>query len=435
MTFLTQQFNKRRLRLLLALLTVGVLTAILTRPAHAAEFRSGDTAVVGTDEVIDDDLFISGQTVTVDGVVTGNLFAAGAIVTVNGTVEGSLFMAGRTLAANGTVNGSLFASSYSMSVGPEADTDGNLYFSGFSLTTEQGSQVGRGLYGGGYQMILNGEVANDVNVGVGALELNGIVGGDMRGNVGTPEDNEPNFFMPSFEGDVAVIAPGLRVGENAQVGGDVAVDVVQPEEITPVPFYSLANERTRWVIGELIALLIVGFLLLWIRPRWLRRTSTVAQERWLPSLGIGLLAIIVAIILLPLAVGLIILLTIAGDWISLGQLTTSILGLGLTGLVFATAVFLFLVGIVSKIIVAFLCGYLLVQRPADTAVSTWDFIALAVGIVIYILLRALPFGIGFIIGLIITLLGVGAFFLTLRRTPRPRTVTVVTKERPREAPA
>lgn len=439
MTFLAKQFSKRWYRFLLVLLTVGLLTIGLAQPVHAAEFRDGTAVTIGADELIDDDLFITGQTVTVDGIVTGNLFAFGSDITVNGTIEGSLVMAGQVLTANGTVEGSVFASGYSLSVGSEAETHGNLFFSGFNLATASGSQIDHSLYGSGYQMILDGRVADNVNVGAGALEVTGTVGGDIMGSVNSGDEQASEFWMPTFGTSVSVVPPGLRVSDDAQVAGDVSVEIIQPEETeaAAAPFYSLANERTRWIVGELIALLLVGFLFLWLRPKWLHRTSAVAQERWLPSLGTGVLAILGAIILLPVAIGILILLAMVADWISLGQLTAPVLGLGITGLALVTAVFFFLVGMVSKIIVADWGGRLLSRRSEGLDSTVMNFVGLAAGLIIYMLLRALPYGIGFVIGLIITLLGVGAFFLSISRIRWPQLVTTKApkpvQEQPRES--
>lgn len=434
MNKLTRQTNKQGWRLLLALVLVGLFSVGQVQPVHAADFRSGDTVVIGADEVIDDDLFVSGQTVIVDGVVTGNLFAAGETVTVNGSVNGSLFIAGQLLAVNGAVDGSVYAAGYTLTLGDAASVGRNLYFGGFSLTTAPASRIGRSLYGGGYQLLLNGAVANDVTVGASALELNGSVGGDVRGTVGNPEEPTPTVFMPPFTGAVPTVPPGLRVSEDAQVAGDVAVTIaaVSPAEVAP--FYSPANARTRWVIGEFITLLIIGALLLWLRPTWLRRTSTAA-EQWLPSMGRGLLTLFAAIILIPVALALIILFALAGGWLTFGQLAAPILGVGLAALVLAIALLLFAAGLLSKIVVAYLGGRLLLRRSLTAALSGMDFAALALGLVIYMVLRALPFGIGWVIGLLVTLLGLGASWVMWRRTPRPRTVTVVTtRERSREVP-
>lgn len=414
----TDRLNKQEARILLALL-LGVLSLILAQPAHAAEFRRGSTAVIAESEVIDDDLFITGQSITINGTVTGNLFVAGASITINGTVEGSLFAAAQAIIVNGTVNGTIFATGYSLTLGSEAVSDGNLFFSGFNLTTEQGSRVGHSLFGRGYQLLLNGEVSENVNFGAAALVLTGVVGGDVRGSVSSSEINSPIFWMPTF-GQVSPVPPGLRIDDSAQVAGAMSVDIIADvNEAATAPFYSLANERTRRVIGELVALLLVGFLLLWLRPDWLRRTGTVVQERWLSSLHVGLLASGAAFFLIPLLLGLIVLLAVFVGRSGLGQLAIPVLSLGVTGLSFAAAAFVFLMGMVSKIIVAYLVGRLLAQRLLPRDLPGMKFAALLIGVVIYVFLRALPFGIGFLTGLIVSLLGMGAFFLELRRASQP----------------
>lgn len=93
------------LPLLYSILLVMGLVIGLVKPAYATDFRGGDTVVIGADEVIEDDLFVTGGTVTIDGIVRGDLFATGETVTVNGQVEGSLLISGRTLVLDGTVNG------------------------------------------------------------------------------------------------------------------------------------------------------------------------------------------------------------------------------------------------------------------------------------------------------------------------------------------
>ena len=146
----------------------------MSAPVEATDFRGGDRIVIGAEEVIDDDLFVAGDSVELNGTVKGDLFAVGREVIINGDVEGSIFLAGQNLEANGEA-GSLYSAGYSLSLGPEAELARNLHFNGFSLTTEAGSSMGRSLYANGYQVILNGDVANDVVTNSGALEINGTV--------------------------------------------------------------------------------------------------------------------------------------------------------------------------------------------------------------------------------------------------------------------
>src|SRR5687768_4284776 len=84
------------LALLLAL--VGLFAAA---PARAADTRGGDQVVIGRDEVIDDDLYVAANTVTIDGTVKGDLVAFASQITINGTVMGDVLAAGQGVIING----------------------------------------------------------------------------------------------------------------------------------------------------------------------------------------------------------------------------------------------------------------------------------------------------------------------------------------------
>jgi hypothetical protein len=413
--------------LLLGLLLGALLVLLAVRPLYATDFRGGDTVTVSDNEVIDDDLFISGDVVTVNGTVNGNLFASGTTVTVNGHVGGSLFIAGRTLALNGPVDGSVYAGGYAFTLGADAQIGRNLNFGGFSLTTQPESTIGRSLYGGGYQFLLSGMVADDVNVGSGALELNGAVGGDVRGSVGSPEGGSPSVYMPSFEGAITPIEPGLRVNEGATIGGALAIEqTAAAVPVQPSPWYSPANPQVQWAMGEALALLIVGLLFLYVRPTFLRRSGDAVQQQWLPSLGIGLLVLLVAIAAVPAVIALLIGVAVLGGWLTLGQLAGDIVGLGVVTLLFAVGIFVFTAGVLTKIVVAFWGGRLLIgqavsEQPLSGLQAT---LALVLGIIIYIALRSIPYAVGGIIGFLVTLIGLGALYLALRGTNRAASVAI-----------
>ncbi len=416
-----------------SLILGGLLALLAVRPLYATDFRGGDTIVVGENEVIDDDLFISGDTVTINGTVKGNLFATGTTVTINGHVKGSLFGAGRTLILNSPVDGSVYVGSYALTLGEGAQIGRNLNFGGFSLTAQPGSTIGRSLYGGGYQFLLSGAVADDVNVGSGALELNGTVGGDVRGSVGSPGEGSPSPYIPEFEGAVTPVDPGLRVREGATIGGDLNVELATATagQAQPAPFYSPANAQFRWAIGEALALLIIGLLFLYVRPSLLQQAGDAVQHNLFTTLGIGLLILFVVVVAIPLVIGILVLLAVVGGWLTLGNLLGDIVGLGAVTLIFGLGIFLFTAGMVTKIVVAYAGGRLLVQRlfPADGMSALPAALALVLGVVIYIALRSIQFGIGGIIGFLVTLVGLGALYLALRGTSR-RTAVVVAESQP-----
>jgi len=412
---------KTRSRMLWGVVLFVLVAVGLSSPARAADFRSGDNVVIGAEEVIDDDLFVSGGRVEVNGTVRGDLLAAGAEVIVNGDVEGSLAIAGQTLVVNGTIGGSVYGGAYSLSIGPEAEVGRNVYFGGFSLMTESGSTIGRSLYTGTYQTIHNGEVANNVEVGSAALEINGRVGGDVRGEVADPEATTRPVFMPGFPGAVAIIDPGLRVSNQAEIGGDVDVTVTQVDEDGAAGTLAFALETTlRQRLGEFIALLIVGGILLRFWPGLMRRAGAETQARPLPSAGRGCLATLLFFVAVPGAIIVLIALTFLGGVVTFGQLSGTILGLGATALGFAIATFLFVLTIVTKAVVAFWGGRLLLARLSPQMQPGWqtDFLALVLGALIYEILRAIPL-VGWLIAIVVMIVGLGAIYLALRGEKQP----------------
>ncbi|MCB0127090.1 MAG: polymer-forming cytoskeletal protein, partial [Caldilineaceae bacterium] len=421
---------------MITLLLVGAGVAGTTLPVAATDFRGGADVVLNANEIVDDDLFISGDTVTINGTVKGNLFTSGTVVTVNGHVEGSLFAAGRTIVLNGRTDGSVYVGGYALTVGETAQIGRNLNFGGFTLTTVAGSTIGRSLYGGGYQFLLRGAVDDDVNVGAGALELYGTVGGDVNGTVGVAEDGAAPVFMPQFEGAVAAVTPGLRVDEAATIGGRLNVEtttVATPSQAAPV--YSIANPELRWALGEALALLIVGLLFLYLRPTYLQQAGDAAQYRFLPSLGFGFLILAVVVVAAPLVLGLLIALAVVGGWLTFGQLAGDIVGIGLITYVFVLGLFIFTAGVLTKIVVAYTSGRFLVERvqPLEEIRGWRAAFGLILGVIIYIGLRSIPFSIGGIIGFLVTLIGLGALYLAWRGHSHPQPAPAATASRPLEA--
>ena len=84
---------KRRLGL--SLLIAFIVALIGAPAAFAADFRTDTSISIGEDEVINDDLYLFGTTITVNGIVNGDVFAAGNSLTVNGTVNGNVFLMGQ----------------------------------------------------------------------------------------------------------------------------------------------------------------------------------------------------------------------------------------------------------------------------------------------------------------------------------------------------
>lgn len=79
----------RRVGLMIALSLCIMLAGAI--PISAAERRSGDGITINSEEIINDDLYVSGNTITINGTIKGDVLALGNTITINGVVEGDVW--------------------------------------------------------------------------------------------------------------------------------------------------------------------------------------------------------------------------------------------------------------------------------------------------------------------------------------------------------
>ena len=174
---------------------IGLICLVLFTLAPMAlafEGRGGDTVVIGADEVIEDDLYVGAGTFILDGTLKGDLIAGGSIIEINGTIEGDLIAAGQTVVVRGTVTDDVRIAGQALTLGDDAQVGDDVVAVGFSIEGKKGSSVGGDFIYAGYQALLAGDVAEDVGVAVGGLQLSGSVGGDVKAEVGEAGEGPPD---------------------------------------------------------------------------------------------------------------------------------------------------------------------------------------------------------------------------------------------------
>lgn len=436
----------RSLNLLLALVLAMTSTLALVGVTYAGDFRSGNQVIIGEDEVINDDLYIGASRLVVDGTIKGDLYAAAQEIVINGTVEGNVLCGAQFITVNGTVGYNVFAGGMSLSLGPGASVGHNLLFGGFSLKAEPGSRIGHDVLMGAYQAQLSGEIAQDLRAGLGALELNGKVGRDVEVEVGAAEEGpSPTAFFAGMP--VEVLPLGLRIADSASIGGKLSYTSESEGQITsgaqirggvahktpppearrrPDTVNVLGMGIVAWVarvIGTFIALLIVGALVLWLLPEAMHRVTDVLQAKPWSSLGWGCLTEILVFIGVPLAVVVVIVLALISGAVTLGQLAGTVMSLGLTAVSLLTAGFSLVAVYVTKVVVAFLVGRLILKQVQPSWTEKW-FWPLLLGVILFVILRAIPV-VGALISFVVTLIGLGAIVLGLRDYWRQRRLPAV----------
>ena len=432
------QLRSASARKLLALVILTLLLAglVAASPVGALETRSGDEVVIGPDEVVEDDLYVTANEVVVDGTIRGDLIAFGGSIAVDGTVEGDLIGAAQAVEIGGTVEDDVRIAGQTLLLDEGAEVEDDLIAAGFSLENAPDSAVGGTLMYAGYQALLQGTVGEDVNAAANGLELGGEVGANVAAEV-DGEDGGPPPFLFAQQAAGPTVDSGLTLTDSAVVGGDLTYESSTEAQIDPqaqIEGEVVGEERPAEEAEEdaytfadavfdhlrsFVTLLLVGLLLIWIAPNWVRRRAGTVLDRPLASLGWGVLGLVaflalgVAILLATLVLAVIL------GLLTLGGLVALIVGLGLVAEVVLVLAFWISTNYLAQIVVSFLAGLLLVEAVSPGR-GRGRVLPLVVGLVLYVILRAIPV-LGLIVGLAVVLLGLGALFhwvwTKLRRSP------------------
>ena len=412
-----------------------VALLVLASTVLAYDGRSGERVVIEADEVIDDDLYVGASTFILQGTVKGDVFVVGQTIIIDGTVEGDLVAAGQTVTVNGTVSDDARLAGAALTLGEAAQVGDDVVAVGNSLETQAGSTVGGSLLFMGYQALLSGILKGDAQVNGNGLEIQGQIGGDVRVEVGAAEQGpavNPMQFMPNMP-SVPSVPGGLTVGEGAEIAGDLRYTA--PEQ-APIPSESvggsiqydlavsepeqapktLVQRFGQWFLKNLrrfVALVVVALLIAWLAPAWIKRPAArLATDPW-PSLGLGAATFFGFPVAVLVFVTLFVLLAILLGVITLGNLSASVVWVGIAIVIVLSVVFGLLVAYLSKIVVGYWGGRVVLKsiNPEWAENPIWSAL---LGVLLVSILVSIPF-VGWLIGLGIVLFGLGALWLLCRK--------------------
>jgi cytoskeletal protein CcmA (bactofilin family) len=358
---------------------VGLVLALAPSPAAAADVRQGldKDIVIGTTEVIEDDLYAFGTNVAVNGTVKGDLVATGQYISVDGNVTGDVIAAGGSLSIRGQVGGSVRAAGQKLFVDGKIAND--LVFAGaeFELTTN--GRVGRDVLVGTGNTTVSGQIGRDLQAGSGTVKIDGGVGRDVLASV----DKLQLTDRATVGGALKYTSRNAaQIANPASVKG--TIEQRDPENGRAPLFTGTTALVVEWLKG-LIGLLILGILIVYFFPGFSRRSGeALVRSPWM-SLAVGALVLIGLPILA--AVFFVLGFLIGGWWIGL-------VVLALYGVVLALSIPVAGVGVGGAIL-------RLTRRP----VPVW--LALLTGLVALLLVALIPL-LGPLVIFVAFLFGMGA---------------------------
>lgn len=434
----------KRLRIVLILGLVLLLTGVVS----ARDVLQGDQCLIPAGETVKGDLFALCRDLVINGDVEGNVYALAFTVEVNGNIGDSLYLISSRANIQGESGGDLAFAGVELLVEDATFTHERADLLSLSISTTLAESVT--LPGSittlSHQLIQNGLVNGEINFWGNALLLNGTVGRDVTVNVSSSPNGDPSqsevLLIPFrlFGSNLTLHAPGLVLSESGRVEGDLHYTSPQPGELngeilgeniyTPIvtrPDFIQMNitneENTQWfgrylnaAIREFITFAVVGLLGLLIVPRSFQAPVPNLFRRVFSSLGIGVLAFFlsfaiwfVILLILLLIIGLFI-------FLQLGDLSIMAVMILLAVNIGGGAAFYFVVLFISRAIVAYTIGRVLVRLVlGEHSSPNLPYITVLVGSGVLALLVWLPV-VGWVINSLALLLGLGAITLHILQT-------------------
>ncbi|HZD59419.1 MAG TPA: hypothetical protein VE439_03055 [Anaerolineae bacterium] len=369
-------------RIFLAIAFIAIF--LLCQPAQAATLRSSNNVNIASDTVVNDDLYVSGGTVTMNGRINGDLIVAGGNVTVNGPVRDDLTVAGGTVTLNGSVSQSVRTAGGTLSISGNIGQD--LVIAGGTINVGTDSVIGRDVILTSGDARLSGQIGRRLHGSAGSIVIDGRIGDNVRINV----DQLTLTDRAVVNGDLVYTS---RNRANIAGGARVTGETERREPRFTVTRPTAGLRVLSFILSFLAAFLFGVVLLLLLPVRTIQTADTISSSPWI-SLLLGLAVLII----LPIA-AIVVLVFVITIPLSL------------------TALFLYALGIyLSQVFVGltlgrFLTGYF--------KLSTGNVVALLIGLLIITLFGLIPI-VGAILRFLYILFGLGAIALVTYRVIRER---------------
>jgi len=361
--------------------------------AFALDARTGDYLSIGSGEIIDEDLFLAGETVTIDGTVNGDLYVAARTIMIRGTVRDSVTVLGNTVTITGPVGHGIHAAVQEMNI--EGVVRGNVVALGRSISLGGAALLEGDLIAAGQKIVVSAPLQGYILGAGGIISIGNRVRGDAVFAVRTltlQEDAVIGGDLIYVSEKEAVIFPG------AKIAGRVVHRIPEYRERMKkvFPFIIIAG-----IVGKIMAFImmaVVGLVFVLLAPRYMFRFSEAIKQHPGSSAAWG------ALLLFAVPVGIVI-------------AFTTVVGIALAVIVaHAYLVALYL----SQVVTALLIGRLLLGIRDEIAHRGHLFGAFVLGLFLVRLVRFIP-GIGIFVWAAAALFGLGAFIVALTKMKPPTT--------------
>lgn len=459
MKYLFQQKNTLILTIL-----IFVIVGFLGISPVQADFLQIDNTL-GPEEVVFDDLYLQGSEVIVAGKVHGMLVVVGESVLIESSAEidndifilgknvvvendakiaGNLFIVGQNVIIKSNMLANLVVGSVTLDIHSAVNVDKNVFFGGFHVSLAEGSVVKDNFYAGCYQISIAGNVEENLRVSAISVDLKGNISNNAEIKIDASGDDEGiRILLPYMQQlNIPELMPtGLVVGENASIKGKLIYTSAKSleENLKYLPLggvveYKPENEtsgsnsknnvvnqnpfvsRILRMVRHSIVFFLFAFLVWRFGKQYLHESVNYAIKKPFQALGSGFLSILVVYIGAMIFSFLLVLVTLLFRFFTLNQLGSYIFFLGISCIIVVMVIMSILIMYGSKFVIAYWAGKVVLTKLnlKENYDEIWYLIT---GIILYLLLTLIPM-VGWIIGVVISLIGIGTIWYTMQNHDR-----------------
>jgi cytoskeletal protein CcmA (bactofilin family) len=343
----------------------------------ASDFRSGEQVSLSSEEIISEDLYMSGSSVVSSGTVQGDLVTAGATLILNGSVLQDLLAAGADVSIKGDVADDVRAAGGNISIQGNVAGDAVLAGGKIFLT---GENIGGDLMAAGGVVHIESEVLGSAHIMAGEVYINSTISGDTK----IYADKISLGPKAVIAGNLSYTAPdAIVMADGAEILGEV--DFTQTEhslnDFKEIGKAGIFAFLTFWLIAKFLMIFLGALLIAHFLRKYSRTLLEKSVDNPVQKLGSGL----IIFIMLPVA-SIILLITIIG------------IPFGVIGLL-AYVMLLIYTSIITPIVI----GPVVKKWISKTANYEINWQTILLGTVIYFLLGIIPL-VGWVIEFGITLI-------------------------------
>jgi cytoskeletal protein CcmA (bactofilin family) len=368
-------------------LSVAILAfsfIIFANSAQAFEVKVDNSVNLNKEEIADGNVYASCGDMKIDGTVNGDLIAMCKSIVVNGTINGDLIAFSQDITINGEVKGSVRVAGTNLTVSGTVDHNINSFGTEINLTPSS-------------------TVAWDVLVAGVNGNFNGIIGGNLHGNIAAASiAGKIGKNVDLKVEDSNNSNSGLLITKDAIIGGDLTytakreVKIESPSSIVGVTSHQKETSETETPINiitkifyKLSALILIGLILISLKKKVFYTVAKILETKnWQATLiGLGLL------ILMPIVI-LFFSLTIIGIPLALILLAAYLIMLP-----------------ISAIFCSFFVSDLIIKNTYKKPINA--FVTLIIGLIIFTLLASIPY-LGWSFVLVFITYGLGGILINIK---------------------